>query len=344
MPTDVEFFANPASTAGGDGTTPGTTGSTRAFVSMQAAIDGVKAAHGAMTTNDERVIITGVAGNGTDTTAVNAASADWVGDATRYLWLRGDTYNTIKGGAGYRIALDAGFNLPVLQSLASFVEVTDLQIHSTRIANYARGVALAASAKLKRCIISGEGIGANSLSSVFSGFTPIVESCLIDGWGGGGLVINNFVNGTVTNTTVANCLRNFDKIGTSGSNAVATNCAAYNGGTDWTGTDWTGSHNASSDSTEPGTSPITTDIDSADFADAVGGDFRIADTSSTLYNTGTATGRPALDLQGNAFTTNDIGCYAFLAAASGRIMGGIAGKGGLAGMGGIAGIGGGMAG
>lgn len=45
------------------------------------------------------------------------------------------------------------------------------------------------------------------------------------------------------------------------------------------------------------------------------GDWAIADTDSPMYSTGTATGRPsATDQNGVPWTTNDCGCFAFVAA------------------------------
>ena len=132
------------------------------------------------------------------------------------------------------------------------------------------------------------------------------ESCLAVG---GETVFSVFGSGdsSIYNATAVNGVNGFsaDNL-TNPSFGNLRNCVAYNNsGLDFSGTaTGTVSHNASEDGTHPGTNGVT--ISGNPFVDSASLDFTPTD-GGQLDGTGTATNQPALDVEGNAWVTADIG-------------------------------------
>ena len=121
------------------------------------------------------------------------------------------------------------------------------------------------------------------------------------------------ISGTLT-MDLENCTGIDDGGGTcfaSGSTSLkATNCVAFGGATGFSGTFIGGStNNASDDSTEPGSNPITTDIVSGDFTNTAGEDYSVSGITSTLYNAGADLGLQQ-DIKGQ-WRATDVGAYEF---------------------------------
>ncbi len=120
------LYVNTASTAGGDGTTNGTGGATRAFATLLEAVNSLPGT----LTQPTRIFCDG--SGGADTTAVNQAHFDFATSAANYLLI------TTQGGQRHAGVWDAGiYRLEVTNSnaiynnLPSHVRIDGLQVKVT---------------------------------------------------------------------------------------------------------------------------------------------------------------------------------------------------------------------
>jgi len=88
MATTVTRYVNTASTAGGDGTTNATSGATRAYAGLQAAITAQASARPNLVSNDELLYVL-CEGTAADTAPVIITG--FTTDSTRYVWIAGNS-------------------------------------------------------------------------------------------------------------------------------------------------------------------------------------------------------------------------------------------------------------
>lgn len=180
---------------------------------------------------------------------------------------------------------------------------------------------------LDSCIIASQAGNGEAFQFDHSGGgTDTIINCVVYktkevGGTSAGLRATGSVTGTVNiiNSTLSGYN---DGIERDGGTMTATNCAVFNNDDDFDGT-ITIDYCASDDG--DGTNAVDISpggVEATDWAAAVtdyaNGDFSVKDSSSPLYNTGTATGAPADDIMGTArpqSTTDDIGAFELVVAA-----------------------------
>ena len=134
-------YVNTASTAGGDGTTNGTAGATRAYATLSEAETALRQTLTGVTNdvNDQdggnnislRIYVTG---SSADTTAVTFSNASWVTDATHRIEvnLNGTTSGPKWDTALYRLSITSGYNTPAITiSKAVHMDFVNLQAENT---------------------------------------------------------------------------------------------------------------------------------------------------------------------------------------------------------------------
>lgn len=149
--------------------------------------------------------------------------------------------------------------------------------------------------------------------------TVDINNCVIYGFGDEGIHGDDSgVTYDIFNCVIAEC---GEGIRDSGAIVNATNCAVFNNTTDFSGTldliDYCASDAAS------GTNAVDLNENAggewtASFTDYANNDYSVKDASSLIYDVGTPTGRPATDIIGYTWVTDEIGAFAFQAAAAGR--------------------------
>lgn len=146
---------------------------------------------------------------------------------------------------------------------------------------------------IENCVLDGNGIGSNSEGVFVQGASSVVtmKNCTIYNWDDGIEQDDGTVD--VLNSLVFANNDNFD-----GSFNSIDYCASEGG---------------------EGTNAVTITQIASDYAalvtDAPSGDFSPTNVDSELVDNGTAVGRPATDIIGNSWDTDDIGAFAFQAGA-----------------------------
>lgn len=133
-------YVNTASSAGGDGTTNGTSGATRAYVSLSAAEAALRQTLTGVTNdvNDQdgnntislRIYVTGTSA---DTTAVNFNNVSWVTDSTHRIEiiLNGTTAGAKWDTSLYRLSASPGYGVGVLTiGKVLHIDLVHLQVES----------------------------------------------------------------------------------------------------------------------------------------------------------------------------------------------------------------------
>lgn len=311
----VRRYVNPASTPGGDGTTNGTSGANRAYASLSEWEADEQAD---LVTAGERHVVECVAG--TDTTKCNIDG--WTTGASNTITVKaeaGSEHNGVPGG-GFKIEASTRYEA-VLTLGDDYTYVQDIEIVNTRLQSSAYGFSINRPyCHVKRVIAEAQGpyTGCSAINSNY--WSQTYEACIAHG-SYQGFYVSNWNTSTFTNClAINNVERGFYRSGTNGSGPTAKNCVGFNNATadfDTQSVSWLGNNNASSDSTEVGTSPITTDIVSGDFTDEANGDYSIAGTSSTLYDNGANADLPSTDITNAGWTTDDLGPFAYVAGGGG---------------------------
>lgn len=305
----VTRYVNVASTAGGDGTTNGTAGATRAYATLSEWESNEQTD---LVTDGDSHVVKCVAGTDTTQTSVDG----WTAGASNTITIQADDGDEHLGvpGAGYVLQTSSAFS-HALQILEEHGVMQDIEIINTAGSSYG----LRNEQKYwthSRCIFEGTLECARLGGFTGGATTSKAEACIFHNGGAKGCRVLgfkycNFYNCLFINNTGAGL--SADANGT----IVARNCPGFGNTPDYdsTGT-LSGSYNASEDSTEFGTNPITTDLVTGDWTAEGTEDYTIADTDSTLYNTGTATDKPSVDITGTAYTTDDLGPFGFVGAGT----------------------------
>lgn len=301
---EIVRYVNPASTAGGDGTTNATSGASRAYASLSECEANEQADFVTATNN---LVIKCVAGTDTTFCLFDGSTTS----ATYDIRIEPDSGSDHAGviGAGYEMVVDQA-TFGALYINDDNITIYGIQITNTNGTAGAYGILCGgANMTLERCYVKGGSEGTTS-AVLLANTGAVCRSCVFDNSGAYGAGAADWVDAVFEWCGAYGNAVGFNRDGTNGTNATATCCVAYNGSfADWFGTKWSGSYNASSDSSEIGTNPITTDIVSGDFVNAAGGDYNLA-SGSTLIDAGISSGRPALDFAGNSWATNDVGPFA----------------------------------
>jgi hypothetical protein len=135
MATTETYYVNTDSTAGGDGTTNGTSGSTRAFATLAAAETALRQN---LVSTDKVLVIRCSAPSGVaDTTQVSFASANWATDNTRYVEIVPNTDADRYTPAGwktdrYRLDLAITGNVSGFAVTTKKVQIRGVQMRVTR--------------------------------------------------------------------------------------------------------------------------------------------------------------------------------------------------------------------
>lgn len=316
---EVLRYINPASTAGGDGTTNATTGASRAYASMSEwntaeATDLVSAG------DTHRVVCS----SGLDAVASVAvtAGAGWTTDASNYITIEADPSDGHGGvyGAGYRLEITtSGYSETLVVNVPNTV-IKGITIENTSGAASARGANINAIAPVfDSCFfvaVSSTGSCAyisNSDGGLFTNCVAIAKDA-----GTTCFNIGNFDYATFYNCTAISGSRGYYRIGTGGTSAEIKNCVAYGASTaDMGGTKWTASSkNATSDTSAIGTSPVT-NITTAAFVDYAGGDYS-PEAGGALDGAGSdLSAFFTHDITGATRTQWDIGAWAVAASGGG---------------------------
>ncbi len=254
----------------------------------------------------------------------------WTGNLLLNTWTTSVANNiTMKADTGHAHGgvLNTGFRWENTAAATSGFEIRqigtvleDFCIKTTTTANGSRSIyfntADSANGVMRRMIIGPNRSGSREgVSIVGSNFQ--LESCLVFDNNNDGFYVANYIAATIKNLTVAKTdVSGTEKGGTGAAIATFHNVVSVGSGSlDFNdpGGKMAGTNNASGDATQPGTGGIGT-IVQGDFTDYTNDDYTIASTSSQLYDAGDAANMASLDITGQPFTTNDIGCYAFVGA------------------------------
>jgi len=314
--------------SGGDGTTQGHSGATAAYASLSAW----EAAEQTDLPTDTDTHVVYCAGSTADSTAVTVAG--WTTGASNDILIAGDetapdsdgwAASGILNSTHYR--LEANANL--FQSNENFVTLEKFQIYvlvtTARTNCIINFVDTGALNQFKKMVMRNETAGRIISSSDTSGHDVVIENCVLYDLGTACVDIvltqghSVFTTWTVTNCLIMGGVNGFQE---SGGILNCTNCAVFDNSDDFKSVGGTIDYCASDDvdgtnsvDISPGATEATEWAKA--FTDYANGDFHVKDTSSVLYNAGTATGMPADDIKGVTRTTNEIGPFAFVAAAGG---------------------------
>lgn len=350
----VTRYVNTASTAGGDGTTNGTAGATRAYASLN-EWEAAEQTDLVTDTDIAQVICSG-AQDSTNTTIVG-----WTTGASNYIEIKTTTDKHAGVFDAAKYFLDGGTGLGnSLNINEDFVRVLDLQFRrnatptsgsaraSINISGVGAGV-IAIEGNILKNISTNTGITTGILVADSSPDYTIKNNIIYD-YDSASDVGVNFSGSAPTcesyNNTIINC--------TTGVKTRAVNLIRNTIFQDC-GTDISGTANASDDYnltdnvSIPGANSVTSST--LTFENKAADNFALAagDTDAIGAGIGPSSDSdvPVVDIVGEvrSGTTTDIGAFMFVSAGGGgRIMSSLANGGGLAGLGGIAGAGGGLAG
>lgn len=270
-PTVVDYYVNTSNTAGGDGTTPATSGANRAFATLATAISTVRGLGAVWNTLNKRPVIHCV-GTVAETTAVTLGT--WTDLSDRcYLMIVGDAPSALQySTANYRIETTGGGGLfndgcPYLWTQHLQVFLTISVATGGRVAVNVTGApsgwTIHESMHVKGSIIAGQLSGVNAMQQTNSaGQTHklIAVNCVVRDFIAAGASHAGIVAQTAPsmvyafNCTGYNCANAFISTST---NFLAKNCGAFNCDDCWQGTFLSDSTNNASDQAAdaPGTNP-----------------------------------------------------------------------------------------
>lgn len=291
------YYVNTAASSGGDGTTNGTSGSDRAFASLNEAIND-SAVSSDLSTSAVQINCTG-----TSADTLSIEQNDWnnlTTSAVNYLEIRGDNDTGKWSTSHYRIEVtntDAIYN-----NKPGHVRIYDLQIklNVTNGSNYTAyrlatanvGAGLSdCDCRFVRCIANlnrtGGGRPTGFQDSVFAVDGTIVrENCIAFDSGTGG------IGYIAANSDVANdsCLADCTWYGfgdpQSCRNCVAVGTPAAGGFLGVTGSGTSHSYNASEDGTAPGSNSEDSQDFADTFVDAANGDYHLESDDDQLKGLG----------------------------------------------------------
>lgn len=225
-------------------------------------------------------------------------------------------------GVGYQISSAAS----TVRTAEDYINLIGLDIVTSDATESALGMSLGAPTigdnlvNTKNCIIHNSSGTSNTTNLILASDTNLVahfENTI--GYTSG----RNIDTRNSTTVTIINCTfyRHADQLGVVADTELTctnTYCGKDSGTAEdfWTaGAAPSGSYNASSDGTAA-TDYTNTQINAAgvDQFTAVGAgseDFNVKDTNADIYDNGTAVGRPATDIVGFTWVTDEIGAFAF---------------------------------
>ncbi len=305
-------YVNPAAAPGGDGTTPGTSGGNHAYNTQVACIVGEA---GLLTEQLEVRLMDGTTDERPDWDGFSGVTETNNIKFTKYQ--PSDGHQGVPGN-GYKCINDGGNTIDFYEPWTEIEDVSIGNANSTWFCLKLRNDA--DNCKIRRVIFYGyNGGGAGyGTDSTGLGTNPYFESCLFYNLLGskGALDLEASVAVLGRNITIAKCYEGVSNA-FSGQKRTFHNSVSYGStpGVDWTGGNASmdlSTYCASGDGTAPAQTGtvVSNSITDADFVNPAGNDWNLA-SGSVLVDGGGASEMATLDLAGNPFSTNDVGCYAF---------------------------------
>lgn len=304
-----------ASSTGGDGTTPATSGPNAAYASIVAW----EAAERTDLVADNDIHNVRIAA-GTYTGEVDFTSTNWTTDDTHYIWITADDGSEHLGVIGNGVIWTSTASGD--RSLWARVKVVceDLEIRSETATSAARCIQISAGGdgcEFHRCII-GPSLSTNQEAIFVDAPDTKWHSCVIyKSANDQGIVIDDFLKADIRNCTIvgnATVGIGIDPGGTPITDVYNT-VAVDNATQDFATVRIQGDFNASGDLTAPTAGNSLTGIDTTVFISYEFDDFNLYD-GSPLVDAGTSNNRAALSIQKTAWFTKDIGAYAYIPAQS----------------------------
>ncbi len=255
--------------------------------------------------------------------SVESVDLTWVADDTNKLTAKSDAGHDHNGvrRAGHVLRWTAGQR--TLRSSVKAFEIEGFSIENLYTGNGGfafDNVSTSYPTTAKRMFF--EGADGSTAATVLVAARPtVLESCCIVRGQQQGITVNSFQDLFMYNCTIAHSRVNGLAFSSRDLTAYNTVVHGNPSGRDWpTGAAGeTGDFNGAGDGTALGANSVQAVVD-GDFLDYANSDLNIASESSQLYDSGTATGRPAFDIAGNPWSTNDIGAFAFLSSGPGEPM------------------------
>lgn len=258
----------------------------------------------------------------------NCTVAGWTTDSTR------DITITVLAGHRHNGVLGDGFYMTTASSWAACIRFEEvgtvewIDARHTGGQGYGlRGSGSSLDIAFKNCFAAGPHGGFAALNS-----EHVLINCIAYD-SGDGFTSSNYGKTLLQNCGAFDCTTGFNFIHW----ATAQNCVAFGNTTGFGSTGTWGyggslvTHNASSDSTEPGVNPITTDIVSGDFSDETANDWSVSGAGSALYDAGyDLSAEFTDDIAGNARgATFDVGPFEYASVSSATLSGTLSGRGSL---------------
>ena len=226
----------------------------------------------------------------------------WITGASNTITIQGDQTTGVFDASKYTlIPTDHWQGVPRIDN--NYVTLKRVQID---LSSWASGLEIHGSNTIVESLIIKDGTNANTPCVYILG-QVVIKSCLIYGGAGHAVYLQTFSACTVVNCTISNSDYGVYRYGGT-ENHIITNCAVFGCSSDFEGT-MIVSYCASDDGDGSNAQTLST-TRSDDFTG-----YAISGTSSTLYDTGTATGRPSTDITGYTWVTNDIGAFAWQVTA-----------------------------
>lgn len=291
-----------SNSAGGDGTTSGVSGTTRAYASLAEAESQEQTARADLVTATEvlEIIVIDTEGNG-DSSQVTFAG--YTTNTTYYIIIRVDSgsYHNMTASTGFIMNYNGNGACLTISQTGTIVE--GISFNNAAI-NNGRGLDIGSAIDgciIVKCMGTTGGTDNEYLEAVIRGNSAdfIAINCMAFN-ASMGISCRDFAAGAyLYNCTAIDCGVGFEGRGTGAQYPQAYNCVAFGNTTNWAG-DWDdadSSHNATGDATvgtmagaDGGTNEATlvTSVVSGDFNAYASDDFTIASSGSALEDAGTS--------------------------------------------------------